>query len=194
MKKNRFGLLPAIMTCAAALVMSVSAQEARARASRIRADEVICCDGTPFVGLTRGLPVCLAQPIDLSGIPLELEDLSVSEFRVSIDGVAQPLRGEPVLDAEGRILFTILPTRGMGNGTLVNEFAFEPKSRVVAGYYDVPAWYELTVTWPTFFSASSAHMEDEEEEVTATVDFNPFPCTWFLGKDYVCNSTSWLSG
>lgn len=183
------------MTCVAALIVSGSAQEARERASRIRADEVLRCDGTPFVGLTRGLPVCLAQPVDLSGIPLELEDLSVSELRVSIDGVAQTLRGEPVLDASSaQILFTVLPTRGIGNGTLVTEFAFEPKSRVVAGYYDVPAWYELTITWPTFFSASSAHVEVEEEEATATVEFNPFPCTWFLGRDYVCNSTSWLSG
>jgi hypothetical protein len=36
--------------------------------------------------------------------------------------------------------------------------------------------------------------EEEEEEVKAEVEFNPFPCTWFLGADYLCNSTTWISG
>ena len=163
------------------------------RESRVRADEVLCCDGTPFAGLIRGSPTCLAQPIDFSVLPLGPDDLSVKELRVSFDGVAQPTRGEPFIDPEGEIVyFTIIP-RTQGKGTLVTELVFEPKSRVLAGYYDVPAWYELTVTWPTFFSASSAQI-DEDEGTTATVEFSPFPCTWFLGRDYVCNSTSWLSG
>jgi hypothetical protein len=56
--------------------------------------------------------------------------------------------------------------------------------------------------WPTFFSyrevdvapSTEEEEEEEEEEVKAEVEFNPFPCTWFLGADYLCNSTTWISG
>jgi hypothetical protein len=146
----------------------------------------------------------LRQQIDTALIqPLPLSDVVV-DVQVLVGDVQQPLRGEPVVDAAtDSITFTFVPTRDARSGRLSVETSVQPSSdpRVSAGYYDV-IWYELSVVWPTFFSyrevdvapSTEEEEEEEEEEVKAEVEFNPFPCTWFLGADYLCNSTTWISG
>ena len=135
--------------------------------------------------------------------PLRVGDVDV-DGRVVVGDVQQPLRGEPVVGgATDSITFTFVPTRDARSGRLSVETSVQPSSdpRVSAGYYDV-IWYELSVVWPTFFSyrevdvapSTEEEEEEEEEEVKAEVEFNPFPCTWFLGADYLCNSTTWISG
>ena len=176
--------------------------EARSRASRVRATEVTTCAGRPVDGLVVGQAICLRQQIDTALIqPLGLSDVDVG-VRVLIGDVPQPLRGEPVVEpSTDSITFTFVPTRDARSGRLSVETSVQPSSdpRVSAGYYDV-IWYELSVVWPTFFSyrevdvAPSTAEEEDEEEVKAEVEFNPFPCTWFLGADYLCNSTTWISG
>lgn len=172
--------------------VGVAVDGATAQLGAVRLDEVVACDGSTLTVLVRGRPTCLMQSIDASSLPVRIEDISVANLVVTLDGNVQPLRGEPTVDAEGSALvFSIIPT-ATSSGTITVTITLEPKNRVFAGYYDVPAWYEVSIEWPTFFGASQ--MRDEEhDEVDATVEFTPFPCTWFLGEE-LCNSTSfWLS-
>ena len=196
-----------VILCAFTSSYAAAESEARARATaaRVRTADVRTCTGRPVDALVVGQAICLRQQIDTALIqPLPLSDVDV-DIQVLVGDVQQPLRGEPVVDAAtDSITFTFVPTRDARSGRLSVETSVQPSSdpRVSAGYYDV-IWYELSVVWPTFFSYREVDVapsteeeeeEEEEEEVKAEVEFNPFPCTWFLGADYLCNSTTWISG
>ena len=192
-----------VILCAFTSSYAAAESEARARATaaRVRTADVRTCTGRPVDALVVGQAICLRQQIDTALIqPLPLSDVDV-DVQVLVGDVQQPLRGEPVVDAAtDSITFTFVPTRDARSGRLSVETSVQPSSdpRVSAGYYDV-IWYELSVVWPTFFSYREVDVapsteEEEEEEVKAEVEFNPFPCTWFLGADYLCNSTTWISG
>lgn len=187
--------------CAVTSFATATATEARSRTSRVRGAEVSTCTGQPVDALVVGQSVCLRQQIDVALIePLRLSDVDV-DVLVLIGDIPQPLRGDPRVDATtDSITFVFVPTSDARSGRLDVETHVQPSSdpRVTAGYYDV-VWYELSVVWPTFFSSSEVNVapmtqEEDEEEVEAEAEFNPFPCTWFLGSDYLCNSTTWISG
>lgn len=155
------------------------------------------CDGTPTVHLETGVPACLR--LDVSSRILPLEDMTVNTFSVSLDG--EDLPASVTIDEQSSsVLVHTTPRRS--SGTLEVSVELHPSERMLGTYYDM-AWYELSVTWPTFFGAANIketdadheeHEHDEEHGSTMlTATFNPFPCTWFLGADYLCNSTTWMS-
>jgi hypothetical protein len=151
------------------------------------------CDGTRLKEPQIGQPMCLRLGI-LSVYPLQ--ELTVREMDVSIDGTPQEARSA-FLDIETQsVTWTMVPSV-VGN-RIEASVSLQPKERVISGYYDAPAWYEFSVTWPTFFGAANMReeqsVEEADEEVLAEAEFNPFPCTWFLGRDYFCNSSTWMSG
>ena len=154
------------------------------------------CDGTPTVRLETGVPACLR--LDVSSRILPLEDMTVNTFSVSLDG--EDLPASVTIDEQSSsVLVHTTPRRS--SGTLEVSVELHPSERMLGTYYDM-AWYELSVTWPTFFGAANIketdpheeHEHDEEHgDTMLTATFNPFPCTWFLGADYLCNSTTWMS-
>lgn len=182
------------VACAWRVAPSLAETFARSRnGAEFDAGDVVACSGAPVREMVVGRVMCVRQMIDASALPRIGVEYLTADVRVWVNEESQLVRGEPRITTDG-VTFSFVPTTNGTNGTLTVVSTIEPKSRVIAGYYDV-AWYELSVVWPTFFSSTRVEPEDEEdEEITATVDFNPFPCTWFLGADYLCNSTTWMSG
>lgn len=157
------------------------------------AGDVVACSGAPLREFVVGRVMCVRQPFDASALPRVDVDGLTADVRVWVNDEPQIVRGEPRITTDS-VSFSFVPNKNVRNGTLTVASTIEPKARVSAGYYDV-VWYEISVVWPTFFSSTRVEPEEEEEEhVNATVEFNPFPCTWFLGADYLCNSTTWMSG
>lgn len=154
------------------------------------------CDGTPTVHLETGVPACLR--LDVSSRILPLEDMRVNAFSVSLDG--EDLAASVTIDEQSSSVL-VYTTPHRSSGTLEVSVELHPSERMLGTYYDM-AWYELSVTWPTFFGAANIKTDADNEEhehdedhggTMLTATFNPFPCTWFLGADYLCNSTTWMS-
>jgi hypothetical protein len=125
--------------------------------------------------------------------------MTVDAFSVSLDG--ENLMARVTIDElSSSVLVYTTPHRS--SGKLEVSVELRPSERMLGTYYDM-AWYEFSVTWPTFFGAANIketdadrdeHDDNEEHGGTMlTATFNPFPCTWFLGADYLCNSTTWMS-
>lgn len=181
-----------------AIVLSRAFQRVEATSTRPRGIEssLSMCDGTPTVRLETGVPACLR--LDVSSRILPLEDMTVNALSVSLDG--EDLAASVTIDEQSSsVLVYTTPPRS--SGTLEVSVELHPSERLLGTYYDM-AWYELSVTWPTFFGAANIEMDADHEEhehdeehggTMLTATFNPFPCTWFLGADYLCNSTTWMS-
>jgi len=115
------------------------------------AGDVVACSGAPLREFVVGRVMCVRQPFDVSALPRVDVDGLTADVRVWVNDEPQIVRGEPRITTDG-VTFSFVPNKNVQNGTLTVASTIEPKARVSAGYYDV-VWYELSVVWPTFFSA-----------------------------------------
>lgn len=191
---------------ALACVIGIGASAPRPRA--ISSDLTLCSGADVPPRLPLGAPVCLRQAVTAGVLPVNvtLEDLEVTTLRVTIANVSQIVRGQAQIDAaSSSITFTMVPitdTRGEPK-RIETSYKLEPSldGRFLT-YYDI-VWYELEVTWPTFFGAAwtstdstledVADEDENDEDPISETTFTPFPCTHFIGTLF-CTNRTWISG